>query len=243
VSTSLTCENDRQINAERYATRRMTSAEAEAFEDHFVACAECQAEVRLASAIAAAVSSPPVVALSAKPNRRKQWWTAAGVAVAAGLVTLLIMDSTPRSDLVALGGVAEPPTSLGIAVRSAGVSPDSLFESAMNAYAARQYSTAAQLLRGSIAAAADSTPAEFFLGASLLLDNHPREAVDAFRRVIGQANPTYRAEARYYLAKSLLRLGKGREALAELDRLTPADGISYDMGKALSDSVSRSLAK
>lgn len=242
MSTSLTCESVRQMNAERYATGRMTTAEVEAFEDHFVGCAECQAGVRLALAIASEFSSRPAVGLSAKP-RRPRWWTAAGLAVAAGLVTLMIMRPAPRSELAALGGVGEPPAYLGISVRSVGASQDSLFESAMDAYARREYAAAAHVLRGVLAATRDSAPAEFFLGASLLLDNHPSDAVDAFRRVIGHDNATYRAEARYYLAKSLLRLGRGSEALAELDRLTPTDGVSYDMGKPLADSVSRSRGK
>jgi hypothetical protein len=215
----------------------MTAAEAEAFEDHFVTCAECQSEVRFASAIIGGLPRAKVASRSAKVSHRVWAWGGGGLAIAAGLATLMILRSGPRGDLVTLGGVREPPAYLGIPVRSADARQDSLFEGGMDAYAQRRYSAAAVALRAALTAGQDSVPAQFFLAASLLLDNRASEAADEFRHVLAYGDTPYRAEARYYLAKALLRLGRANDARAELGRLSPADGVVHDMAKALDDSV------
>jgi tetratricopeptide (TPR) repeat protein len=214
----------------------MTAAEAEAFEDHFVACAECQIEVRLASAIIAGLPREADAPPSVEASRRAWIWGGGGLALAAGLATLMILRSGPRADLVALGGVREPPMYMGIPVRGA-AGQDSLFEAAMDAYAQRRYSAAAVGLRAALAAGQDSVPAQFFLATILLLDDRASEAADEFQRVLAHGDTPYRAEAMYYRAKALLRLGRASEARAELARLSPADGVAYDMAKALDDSV------
>lgn len=240
MNTSQTCgEVTRRSNAERYAASRMTPAEADAFEDHFVTCAECQSEVRLASAMIAGLQRVADVRRSARPSRRVWLWGGGGLALAAGLATLMILRSEPGGDLVALGGVREPPVYLGIPVRSVSAQQDSLFEAAMDAYAQRRYSVAAEGLRMALAAGHDSVPTQFFLGASLLLDAKAGEAAEEFQRVLSFGDTPYREEARYYRAKALLRLGRAADARAELARLSPADGVVYDMAKALDDSVAR----
>lgn len=240
MNTSQTCDEvTRRSNAERYAASRMTPAEADAFEDHFVTCAECQSEVRLASAIIGGLPAEAAVPRSAKSPRHLWIWGGGGLALAAGLATLMILRSEPQGDLVALGGVREPPVYLGIPVRSADASQDSLFEAAMNAYALRRYSVAADGLRAALAAGHDSVPTQFFLGASLLLDNRASEAAEEFQRVLSFGDTPYRVEALYYRAKALLRLGRAADARAELARLSTADGVVYDMGRTLADSVAR----
>ena len=240
MNTSLTCdENSRRMNAEQYAARRMVVEDAEAFEDHFVTCAACQDEVRFASAIVSGLPSAHVATPLPARSRRAWLWGGGGVALAAGLATLLIFRPVSRREFVALGGVREPPVYLGIPVRGAGAQPDSLFEAAMDSYAKRHYSAAIEGLRAALAAGQDAAPAQFFLATSLLLDNQAREASGAFERVLTQGESPYRAEARYYRAKALLRMGRAADAQAELARLTRADGVVYDMGRALADSVAR----
>ena len=217
----------------------MTAAEAEAFEDHLVTCAECQSEVRFASAVIAGLPRVTDAPRLARASRRVWLWGGGGLALAAGLATLMILRSGPREDLVALGGVREPPAYLGIPVRSVNALQDSLFEAAMDAYAQRRYSIAAKGLQAALAAGRDSVPAQFFLATSLLLDNRARQAVDEFQRVLAFGDTPYRPEARYYRAKALLRIGRVTEARAELTRLGPADGVVYEMGRALADSVAR----
>jgi len=240
VNISQACDsNSRQSNAERYAARRMSATEAAAFEDHFVACAECQREVRLASAIIGGLQPATVATRSVGTSRRVWTWAGGGLALAAGLAALMILSSDSRGELVALGAVGEPPAYLGIPVRVAGSPQDSLFESAMDSYANRRYAAAAAALRIVLAAGQDSVPARFFLATSLLLENRASEAADEFQRLIAYGDTRYRAEAWYYRAKALLRLGRAADARTELERLAPADGVAYDMGRALADSVAR----
>lgn len=241
MNTSLTCdENSRRMNAEQYAARSMAVEDAEAFEDHFVTCAACQDEVRFASAIVSGLPNAHVGTPLPARSRRAWLWGVGGVALAAGLATLMIFPPvSSRREFVALGDVREPPVYLGIPVRGAGAQPDSLFEAAMDSYAKRHYSAAVEGLRAALAAGKDAVPAQFFLAASLLLDNQAREAIDAFERVIRKGETPYRAEARYYRAKALLRMGRAADAQAELAPLTRADGVVYDMGRALADSVAR----
>lgn len=107
----------------------------------------------------------------------------------------------------------------------------------MDSYSKRLYGAAAAGLRAVLAAGQDSVPAQFFLATSLLLGNRASEAVDEFQRVLAHGDTPYRAEARYYRAKALLRVGRAADAQTELALLSPADGVVYDMGRALADSV------
>ncbi len=239
---SLTCdEESRRVNAERYATGRMSAVEAAAFEDHFVTCAECQSEVRLASAIATGLAQTP---RSESGSRRRIWiWAATGLALAAALALMVVPRRGARSEIAVLGAVSEPPSYLGIQVRGAGAPADSVFEAAMDSYAKGQYGKAAARLRAVLATGRDSVPAQFFLAASLLFDNKPSEAADVFQRVIALGDTPYLAEARYYRAKALLRLGRPADAQAELSRLTDSGGVVFEMGKALADSIAQLRAR
>ena len=238
--TNQTCdEHIRLTNAERYASQRMTVEEAETFEDHFVTCAECQAEVRFVSAVAGSFGGAAEPAPALSRTRRRGLVGGVALALAAGLVALMISRSQPRGELVALGGVREPPVYLGVPVRSQGARSDSVFNAAMDAYARREFPVAAAGLRATLALDPGSVPAQFFLATSLLLDDHPRDAVDAFGRVLARGDTPYRAEARYYRAKALLRMGRGDDARADLAALTRADGAAFEMAAALADSVAR----
>ena len=228
----------RQWSAEQYVARRMAPQDAEAFEDHFVTCKQCQDEVRFASSVVGAVG----VARSDAPPRerpRRRWFLGGGaIALAAGLTALMILRA-PSSELAALGGVREPPMYLGIPVRSQDARPDSAFDVAMDAYARKDFREAASGLRAMVALNPGFVPAEFFLAASLLLDDHPRDAADAFERVIARGDTPYHAEARYYRAKALLRMGRAADAQSELQRIAASSGAMFEMARALADSVSR----
>ena len=242
MKTNPTCDEDsRHSNAERYAACRMTAGEAEQFEDHFVACAECQNEVRFASAIVTGLPPRPPMAHSqpvgSKPVRTRFWRGAAGLAMAAGLAGVLLLRQGPRPAVLALGGVAEPPTYLGIPVRDGGSQQDAVFEAAMIAYGKHEYAAAAAGLRSALAAGQDSVAAQFFLATSLLLDDRPSDAASEYERVLAHGDTPYRAESRYYRAKALLRLGRLADAKAELAHLARTDGVTFELGAALLDSL------
>jgi tetratricopeptide (TPR) repeat protein len=223
---------------ERYLMRRLSPAELEAFEAHFLTCESCQQAIELGSAIRGALPTVRVV-----PARRS-WVTfgaGLGLAAAAGLAAVLLLPSSrPSAELTRLGAVAQAPLYLGVPVRAdPAASADSLFGAAMASYAAERYSEAAPALRAALRAGVDSAPAEFFLAASVLMRGDPEEAEAGFARVIALGDTPYRPEAHFYRAKALLRLGRRTEALADLRSAAALEGIIADQARALADSVQR----
>jgi tetratricopeptide (TPR) repeat protein len=217
----------------------MGADEAAAFNAHYLTCAECQREIRFAIAVRAGLREA-----TTRPERKARptaLWVGAGLALAAGLAAIVILRSPAPSALARLGEVREPPIYLGATVRGTPGRADSLFDSAMTAYGERRYAAAAAGLRSALEAGEDSVLTEFFLGASLLMANEPREAVASLSHVIAKGETPYLAEAQYYSAKALLRLGRGREALSVLTQRTPSDPVLAAMVSALADSVRRAL--
>ncbi len=240
--------------ADRYVTGRMPDAERVAFENHFVTCAQCQQDLRFASAVraAAATSSPQLTASDggtsaratpgslANRSRAVRW---IGIALAAGVGAIILIRSTPSRALVELGGVAEPPPYAGIAVRGTPGRGDAIFDAAMKQYSERHFETAANGLRAALAAGQDSIPTGFFLGASLLFTGDASAAADAFDDVAARGDSPYSDEAQLYEAKALLRLGRGSDALDVLARHTPADPAALAKLSAFADSVKRAVAR
>jgi hypothetical protein len=244
VNEETTCSIiDGPTLAEQYVAGRMPDAERIAFEDHFVTCADCQREVRLADAVRTGLRKRGDAKEGAPRRRRAHaWrWTGVGVALAAGIAAIAIVQMRPSPDFTSLGGVIEPPVYLGVAVRGTVGRADSIFERAMNEYASREYAAAAAGLRAALAAGQDSVPTEFFLGASLLMSNDAQGAAAAFSRVVEKGDTQYLDEAQLYNAKALLRLGRGREARDALTRHKPSDAVLAEIFSALSDSIARAM--
>jgi hypothetical protein len=235
--------------ADRYAAGRMPDAERIAFENHFVTCAQCQRDMRFASAVRSALAESrtgapatrvPVArvpAASAAGARRSTRW--AGAALAAGIGALILVRAVPSRAMTALGALDHPPAYLGIAVRSATGPADATFETAMREYAAADYVAATRDLRAALAAGEDSIPTEFFIGASLLFSGDAAGAAPVFARVAAKGESPYRDEAQWYEAKALLRRGRAADARAVLTASAPADPAMAARLAALADSVTR----
>src|SRR6185295_13034134 len=108
---------------------------------------------------------------------------------------------------------------------------------------ARRYADAISGLQTALAAGRDSVPTEFFLGVALLLSNDAQGAAGTLSRVVVKGDTPYRGEAQLYEAKALLRLGRGREALEVLARNRAKDPVLAGALSALSDSITRALAR
>jgi hypothetical protein len=231
----LSCD---QVDAEfvipRYVAGTLSPAESAAFEEHLLTCAACQQALTVAVAIREAL---PKVTVGR--TRRIPWFGLSLTTLAAAaraVVVLLPRDQVPDT-IRALGGLTQPPVYLGVAVRQAASRSDSLFEAAMAEYVTGDFAAAAEGLSRALAAGADTVPVQFFAGASLLMTDRPADAAEAFRSVINGGDTPYLAEARYYLAKALLRLGQTDAALREL-RAAAADTMEIaGEARALADSV------
>lgn len=225
---------------ERYAAGQLSESETVAFEEHLLVCDRCQQELTLAVAVREAL--PEADAKRSDPVWKRRPWTRAGMgfalAAAAVIAAVLILPIGSVSGPIAeLGRVTQPPIYLGVPVRQAPARPDSVFEAAMSAYLAGDYSEAVPGLEAVLAAGADPASSQFFRGASLLMLDEPARAADAFEAVIAAGESPYLAEAHYYLAKTLLRLGDTDGALAQLNAAGAGESEVAALARALADSV------
>ncbi|HLG04759.1 MAG TPA: hypothetical protein VI383_01290 [Gemmatimonadales bacterium] len=243
MTTSLTCRivEDREL-VERYTARVLPESDAIAFEEHYLTCRRCQESVRLAAGLGRAFAAPIVP--RSRAIRRRWFWVGVPVGLAAAAAGILILGPNGDPALRDLGRVPQAPVYLGVAVRAGPpLSADSAFALAMEAYSSGRFAEATHRLRDAIAAGVDSAPAEFFLGASLLMDGKAAPAAEAFARVIALGDTPYLLEARYYRSKSLLRLGRGRDALEESELARSPDTIIGRAARALSDSIREALRR
>jgi len=220
---------------ERYVAGTLSESETATFEAHLLTCERCQQEIPLAVAIREALPQA-----KEGRTRRPPWFGTSMITVAAAAVLasvlLLSRDRVPDA-LTDLGRVTQPPVYLGVAVRQESSQSDSLFDEAMAAYVTDDFAAAAAGLRRALAAGADAVPVQFFAGASLLMTDRPADAAEAFRSVIRGGDTPYAAEARYYLAKALLRLGRADEALRELRAVVGGTAEIAGQARALADSM------
>jgi len=224
---------------ELYAAGQLSESETMAFEEHLLVCDRCQEELTLAVAVREALSEGE--ADEEPVGVRRLPWRGVGIGftlAAAAVATILILPSGRVSGPIAeLGRVTQPPIYLGVPVRQAPARPDSVFAAAMSAYSGSDYAEAAAGLEAALAAGVDPAPAHFFRGASLLMLARDRDAAGAFEAVIVAGESPYLAEAHYYLAKALLRLGDAGGALAQLASSSGGESEVAAVSRALADSV------
>jgi tetratricopeptide (TPR) repeat protein len=226
--TSRQCEfaGQREELARAFAAGVMPDNRHDAFETHLLMCQACQAEVRLALTVRHELRSRPAA----------KWRVPAfiGLAAAAALVITTFSNTRSSSALSGLGDVQVPPVYLGVPVR--GAASNGLFESGMRLYEQGRWREAADTLAAAAAAGAPSDAAWFFNGASELMSGRATEAERAFARVLATPDGPYAPEAHLYRAKALIRLGRGRDALTALRRVTPGTSVAGFAG-ALADSL------
>ena len=221
---------------DKYIARRITDEERTAFELHYFDCQKCQGELRLRVAARAALRDHTIA-------RRVPAWLPAGGLAAAALIGVLLVRSGPAAELRNLGGVANAPAYRGRPVRAAGQTTDAAFLRAMQAYQRGDYERAAAGLNTTLAMDSTFAPAAFFLGASLLSLDLPEAALAGFSRAVAAGPSPYLAESYYYRAKSALRLGRGTQALADLEVASKLGAPISAAAAALADSVRQRLPR
>ncbi len=178
-------------------------------------------------------------------SRRALWLSLAAAAVIVAAVAVLRWPSVPEAtttvsegasgqaqplaqaesqpaaiDPVALlARLAEvsPPVYRPATLRSAPSSAVQRFREAMESYARGDYAGAMPGLGQATALDATLPQAWFFLGACHLMTEDADSAIEAWRTVVGLGESAYLEEARFYLAKALLRKGDVAAARAELE--------------------------
>ena len=214
----------------RYVAGTLESETVAEFEMHLLGCAECQAAVREAAGVAAALRRVSAPVVDSVRVRRGSFWWAVPLAAAAGILWLVVSREGP---LARLGRVSRAPAFAGVAVRSDVDSTGLLADSGMAAYVHGRYREAAHLLAA--VPAEERTPGvRFYLGIATLLGGAPQDAARRLAEV--PVESPYSAEARFYRAKAWLRLGRADSALVELAGV-PKDAAVAVRAAALTDSV------
>jgi hypothetical protein len=214
-----------------YVAGTLSPDELEEFEQHLLTCEVCRSAVRLGTVARAALvgRAKDVRAIP----RRRSIATRSWLAVAAAVVfAVLLMNRGPAS--AALGSVEPAPFAAG-ALRPSMDAITALVDSAMVAYQASDFASAAEKL--SRAVRTDSSPAvRFFLGVSRLMRGDARGAVQSFHDL--PLESPYAVEAAYYTAKALVRLEHRDSAIAVLDRAASTGPMAVRL-RSFADSLRR----
>lgn len=219
----------------RYVAGIAPAHEGMAFENHYIECADCLHAVSLGAAVRDQLKRKRA------PHKRRLAWI--GLAAAAALTGVVAVGGIRTMRLQALGALDAAPAYEGIPVRATESNVEAQFDAAMEAYRDGRYREAANGLEAAIRAGIDPVPAEFFLGTSLLELGQAAAAASSYRRVIAQGESPYLQEAHYYLAKSLLRLSRSRDALEHLREAAKAEGVLGGNARALIESIQKVTGK
>jgi tetratricopeptide (TPR) repeat protein len=227
---------------ERYLAGRLSTNEAEAFEQHYLECQKCFADLQLQHATAIELTYRPVHSLHL---HRKPWalslqWAAATVAVlllVAGVLYLRPHEKTqvPAQQIAAaqrpsaavleqLAAVDQIPSYIPGLIRGGETNPALIkFQEGMTLYSAGKYADAlAPLKQAEGLDSLQSLPIPFYLGIAYLVSGDPQEAIAQFSKV--PRENAYSEEAHWYLSKAYLKSRNFSSARTELQTVESLHG-------------------
>ena len=216
---------------ERYVLGELSEAEREAFETHYLQCADCLEELERYRDLQTALqrAAPSIRAEPFTPAARRQWvWGAAAVSVVA-VIGLAIWLRTPTQELLSSSGpsleelaqVMSPPYTPAN-LRGATTEASERFRKAMERYLAEDYEAAIAGLRAANELNPGAPDVAFFLGVCHLLTGETDVAIERLQETVAFGPSPYLEEAHFYLAKAHLRRGKlhaAEERLNEMVRM------------------------
>jgi tetratricopeptide (TPR) repeat protein len=141
-------------------------------------------------------------------------------------------NPTPAPDLSALAQI-QPPRYEPLRLRASMSSAQAAFRTAMELYAAGNYSGAAAGLRRAIELDPSLLGAQFYLAVSVLQIDGTDEGVTLLQRVIAAGESPYLEDAHFFLAKARIRRGDIASARSELRRVIALDGDRRDEAQQL----------
>ena len=234
---------------ERYLGGLLTEADRDAYEEHFFSCDRCFAELQTLRTLRAELRDRALME-GPSPVRRivKPAWAWAAVAAALILATAAALfvvarmrtapsqiaatspTRPPAADPGVTGRTAtkiaeltrvDPPKYIEMTLRSVDRSR-AVFDGAMTAYSDGRYEDAIRGLEAFHASHPSEAAASFYLGVSLLMMNRNEEAIVALREA--ERDGGYSGDARFLIAKGLLRTGKREAALGLLQTIARSNG-------------------
>lgn len=220
----------------RYVAGTLGPDELERFEIHLLECPACRRAVEEGAVVRAAL-------LRGAARRRRRPAALVWAAPLAAAAALALWLSLPSGESIRdLGRVEDVPGFTGLAVRADAGGAPALADQGMAAYQEGDYGGAAELL----AAASEVDPSPglfFFLGIARLKSGSPEGAIESLAAALDPPGNPYAAEARFFLAKSWLRLGNADSALAHLAAVPSSAGSIHAHATALTDSVLAALER
>jgi tetratricopeptide (TPR) repeat protein len=228
---------------ERYLTGRLSEAETDAFEQHYLGCQDCFKELQFRHATALELRRKPEV--SSRPaaatwNTRWMWALAAAAVLLVTLVSLTTyyrrqnpqvvqrqpaQNKTGQETIARLARVETAPPYVPLTIRGgkAGAATER-FQEGMQRYMQHNYSGAIGPLQEAVRMDSTLQPALFYLGISLLMTDQPDEAIAQLSRLTRtEANP-YLEESHWYLAKAFLKKRDLVSAQKELEAVVTLNG-------------------
>jgi hypothetical protein len=240
----MTCDHIEQSDVvERYLDGTLPEAEKEEFEEHYFSCTRCFQRLETLQTLPHAFAQP----ISHARRHWAPWALAACLVVAAGAGVLWriqvqpaepapqIAVSKPGPDVFAELAKFDLPRYEPTAFRGSQTPAMQAFQSGMRHYLQGAFVEAAKDL--TLATQKDPTHvgALFFLGVCRLLAGDTRSGIESLRRVDAMGLTPYQEEARYYLAKGLLRSGDAEAAGSVLASIVEANGDLASESKVLLD--------
>jgi predicted Zn-dependent protease len=141
------------------------------------------------------------------------------VAAVMVLCVAAVASAQSRRALADLGRL-DPPAYAAPLIRD-NAAP--VFDEAIEAYGARQYERAANLLRRFVTQEPDDPAGNFFLAASLMMTDEVGEAEDRLGIVLAANAPPFEMPARFVLAKARIRVGDLAGAERQLSTVKQTD--------------------
>lgn len=206
---------------DRYLKGLLPEPEAEAFEQHYLGCERCFAELRFRHAAAMELGrpiSPKGSGVKGKVKPFRPWMmVAAALALTFTAIWFLKPEQPvepPRSTamdprqplLEELSAVGEIPSYVPVTMRGgrSGLAQER-FRQGMERYRQGQHAEALPHLRSALEADAKLLPARFYLGISCLVTDQTDDAIQHLLKLAGSTPNPYQEEAHWYLAKAYFR--------------------------------------
>jgi FimV-like protein len=231
---------------ERYLLDQLNEADREALERHFFQCDECFAQLETLRAVRERLerdrASAPGLALRPRPAMR-WWWmalaTAAIVTIAVAAILMWTVATAPPTvaelspELAELAKI-EPPYYEAIRLRGVYDEAQQTFRSAMEHYAAGDYTGAIPGLQEAADLDPSSPNISFFLGACYLLTDRIPEGITELEHTIALGDTPFLEETHLLLAKAYLQLGDLESARTHLNATIALGGDLADEARSMS---------
>ena len=244
TAANMDCQSiEREEIIGRYLTGRLSEAETEAFEQHYLGCQGCFKELQFRHATAIELKRQPSASSRLAVGRWRTRWTwglAAAAVLVVGFVSVRVLHRSPapqvsskapvlldsRQELMArLAVIDTAPPYVPWTLRGSKTSKAlERFQRGMEKYADSDYEESIRLLREAERLDPSHLPTRFHLGVSYLMAMQTDFAIRQLSSLAALEGNPYREESHWYLAKAHLRKSDLNAARKDLETVAAMKG-------------------